>query len=255
MLGLYHVNGLVFYDEKFVRMRRFFCEYFARELDVILKLMNPAWRMIEVEAPLITPRHLLNPNYTNADIWSQESDDGEMALAMRPETTPGSYVYAQHLLNGHSGVKLPFVVWQAGKSFRREQDQVMKNVRLKEFYQQEFQCLYTADSANDYHKNCLEPVQAMLTDMISLPTRIVPSDRLPSYSQVTMDVEVWNGDKWMEICSISRRTDFPQKAVFQSKSTTVEKDIFVLEVAIGLDRCVYNARKRCTESIGAAPTD
>jgi glycyl-tRNA synthetase len=251
VLGLYNVNGLVFYDEKFIRLRRFLSEHFAKELSQILTALNSAWRFIEMEAPLLTPRHLLNPNYTNQDIWSQASEEGETNLALRPETTPGSYVYAQHLLNSHSGMKLPFVIWQVGKSFRREQDQVVKNVRLKEFYQQEFQCLYTADSANDYHGNCLESVRAMIGDMVGLETRVVPSDRLPSYSQVTMDVEVWNGDKWMEVCSISRRTDFPQKAAFQVKSGTVEKDLLVLEVAIGIDRCVYNLLKRCSESISS----
>ena len=71
-------------------------------------------------------------------------------LALRPETTPGSYAYAQHLLNTHSGYKPPLCVWQAGKSFRREQDQVTKNMRLKEFWQQEFQCIYSSDTLNDW---------------------------------------------------------------------------------------------------------
>lgn len=71
---------------------------------------------------------------------------------------------------------------------------------------------------------------------IGLPARVVPSDRLPSYSLTTMDAEVDNGDKWMEVCSISKRTDFPAKARFGERTV----DILVLEIAIGLDRCVYN---------------
>jgi glycyl-tRNA synthetase len=138
----------------------------------------------------------------------------------------------------------PFCVWQTGKSFRREQDQVTKNMRLKEFYQQEFQCIYTAETLNDYQHIILEPVQKCIQNLISLPTRIVDSDRLPSYSLKTLDVEVDNGDKWMEVCSISKRTDFPQKATFQTKKGAVEKDLLVLEVAIGLDRLVYNYNKR-----------
>ncbi len=46
--------------------------------------------------------------------------------------------------------------------------------------------------------------------------------------------------RWMEICSISRRIDFPQKAKFQTKKKIVEKDLLVLEISIGLDRCVFN---------------
>ena len=81
----------------------------------------------------------------------------------------------------------------------------------------------------------------MIEAMVGLPTRLVASDRLPAYSQVTTDVEVDNGDKWMEVCSISRRTDFPQAARFATKGGGArEVEILVLEIAIGLDRCVYN---------------
>lgn len=113
-------------------------------------------------------------------------------------------------------------------------------MRLKEFWQLEFQCAYTSDTANDYHGGCLEPVRRMIGAMTRLPTRVVPSDRLPAYSQVTMDVEVDNGDKWMELASISRRKDFPQTVRVGSKGGEErEVDILVLEVAIGLDRCVH----------------
>lgn len=243
MHNLYGVNGLIFFDEKFIRLRNFFCDHFAKEMHHILITMNPAWRMVQMEAPLLMPRSAVNPNYTDADIYAQQTLGSEEHLTLRPETTPGSYAYACHLMSSHSGVKPPFVVWQVGKSFRREQDQVTKHMRLKEFYQQEFQCIYTADSANDYYENALEEVLKMFQDIMPLPCRLVESDRLPSYSLKTMDVEVDNGDKWMEVCSISKRTDFPQKAIFQTKSGVVQKDIYVLEVAIGLDRCVYNFSK------------
>jgi hypothetical protein len=52
---------------------------------------------------------------------------------------------------------------------------------------------------------------------------------------------ILSADAMMEVCSISRRTDFPQKARYENKQrAVVEKDILVLEIAIGLDRCVYN---------------
>ena len=112
-------------------------------------------------------------------------------------------------------------------------------MRLKEFYQQEFQCIYAADTLNDYQEKVLEPVRAFMEKILGKPARLVESDRLPDYSLRTMDVEVDNGDKWMEVCSISKRTDFPQKVKFNNK-TAIEKDMLVLEIAIGLDRCVYN---------------
>ena len=261
MQPLFNVNGLMFWNEREVRLRRRFEEHFAAELEKVLINENSAWRMIQFEGPQLTPFDHINPNYTNDDVWVQEVDYSESTgecnacgsivpkleitpLVLRPETTPSSYVYACHLLNTHSGIKPPFVVWQTGKSFRREQDQVTKNMRLKEFYQQEFQCIYTTDTMNDYHTAVLEPVRKMISEMIGLPSRVVESDRLPSYSLVTMDIEVDNGDKWMEVCSISKRTDFPQKARFETKKGIVEKELEVLEVAIGLDRCVYNFEQK-----------
>lgn len=239
MENLFNTNGLVFWTEKEIRLRRMFEDYFQQEVKSGLLQQNPAWSFFQVEAPILTPEQLINPNYTHDDVWFQEGPNP--GLVLRPETTPGSYTYAVHLLQGIAkAVRPPFVVWQTGKSFRREQDQVTKNMRLKEFYQQEFQCIFTADTLNDYHTAMLEPVRKMIAEMLHLPTRIVASDRLPSYSQKTMDVEVDNGDKWMEVCSISLRTDFPIKAKFQAKNKVVEKDLLVLEVAIGLDRCVYN---------------
>lgn len=259
MESLFGVNGLMFWNEREIKLRRHFADYFSLMLSLELTTLNNAWRFIEIEAPLLHPYSVINQNYTAEDVWMQ--DDPELRfensvphyninhgrLVLRPETTPGSYIYASHLLNTHSGVKPPFVVWQTGKSFRREQDQVTKNMRLKEFYQQEFQCIYTVDTLNDYHTAILEPTRKMLGEAIGLPTRIVESDRLPSYSLKTMDVEVNNGDKWMEVCSISKRTDFTEKAKFQTKKGLVEKDLLVLEVAIGLDRVVYNFEQRAKE--------
>lgn len=334
MEPLFDVNGLMFWNEREIRLRNQFAEHFLNEIYSALLAENPAWRFVQMEGPQLTPRELVNPNYTNDDIWVQENpldkglekefytwiesttvldiiehlskgkfdtpelleslpdyvsalekrviDEGDeyeahrpwvaqifelwldcfdknpASLVLRPETTPSSYVYARHLLDTHSGVKPPFVVWQTGKSFRREQDQVTKNMRLKEFYQQEFQCVYTTDTKNDYQEAMLEPVRKMIGEMINLPTRLVESDRLPSYSLRTMDVEAWIDDipspfsigtgtemgRWMEVCSISKRTDFPGKVTFQTKKGTVEKDLVVLEIAIGLDRCVYSFEQK-----------
>nr|WP_222858819.1 aminoacyl--tRNA ligase-related protein [Rhizobium mesosinicum] len=223
-------------------MRDHMVRFFSEEVRSFLRSVNPAWDVRRVEAPALTPRALISGAYTNADIWVQEQlTETDIPLVLRPETTPSTYVYMQHILNNHSRTRLPLCVWQAGRSYRREQEQPTKHMRLKEFWQLEFQCAYTADSGNDYHAASLEPVRRMIAALIPLPTRIVPSDRLPAYSQTTVDVEVDNGDKWMEVCSISRRTDFPDRYRTQpKKGPAVEHDVLVLEIAIGLDRCVYN---------------
>lgn len=242
METLYNINSLVFWEEKDLRIRKFIEESLKEDIRNILLTQNPSWKFYQIEAPCLIPRELVNDNYTNDDIWVQENKD-DVELVLKPETTPSSYAYAQHLLNSNRCLP-PLVVWQTSKSFRREQDQVMKNMRLKEFYQQEFQCIYSADTFNDYQENVLESIRKILEDIIAMPTRIVESDRLPSYSLRTMDIEVWNEDKWMEICSISKRTDFPQKARFTVKSKVVEKELLVLEIALGIDRILYNYLKR-----------
>ena len=242
MLNLFNVNSLVHWEEREINMRDHMVRFFSDEVRTFLRSVNPAWDVRRVEAPALTPRALISDAYTNADIWAQEQlTETEAPLVLRPETTLSTYVYMQHILGNHSRTRLPLCVWQAGRSYRREQEQPTKHMRLKEFWQLEFQCAYTADSGNDYHAAALEPVRRMIAALIPLPTRIVPSDRLPAYSQTTVDVEVDNGDKWMEVCSISRRTDFPERYRTQpKKGPAVEQDVLVLEIAIGLDRCVYN---------------
>lgn len=246
--NIYDVNGLMFWNEREIRLRNQFVEHFAFTFNKILLDTNRAWHMMQVEAPILTPQDLVNKNYTANDVWYQVDGDVVGGLILRPETTPGSYAYASYLLDTHSGIQPPFCVWQVGKSFRREQDNVIKNIRLKEFYQQEFQCIYSADTKNDYHAAVLDPVALMISEMIGREIRIVESDRLPDYSEITMDIECLHlgppHKKWMELCSISRRTDFTTKARFEAKkhgvTTIVTKDLLVLEVAIGIDRCVYS---------------
>ena len=211
-------------------------------LGAVTVSVNPRSAPAEIAgmARQVSPRALISDAYSNEDVWVQERmSPTDHALVLRPETTPSTYAYMRHVLASHARVRPPLCVWQAGKSFRREQEQPTKHMRLKEFWQQEFQCLYTADTFNDYQEAALEPVRRMIAAMVGLPTRIVESDRLPSYSLRTADVEVDNGDKWMEVCSISKRTDFGPVAV-PTKRGVEERETLVLEIAVGLDRCVYN---------------
>lgn len=158
MLNLFNVNSLVHWEEREINMRDHMVRFFSEEVRTFLRAVNPAWDVRRVEAPALTPRALISDAYTNADIWAQEQlTETEAPLVLRPETTPSTYVYMQHILGNHSRTRLPLCVWQAGRSYRREQEQPTKHMRLKEFWQLEFQCAYTADSGNDYHAASLEP--------------------------------------------------------------------------------------------------
>lgn len=226
MINLYNKNALVFWSEEEINTRNYFVNYIKQELNNHLKKINPAFEMFQCEATTLTPRELINPNYTDEDLWVTADD-----LVMRPETTMGSYEYAKYLLNPHNDrkVKTPLVVWQHGKSYRQEQDKVTKNMRLKEFYQLEFQIIYQTPSDNDHYYDRTVPfVKDLLQRLLWKETYTIPSDRLPDYSNITTDVQMsWND---MEICSISQRKDF----IFWDKT------YLVTEVAIWTDRLLYN---------------
>src|SRR5580693_8758734 len=149
MLSLYQANGLVHWTDREIRLRDMMIAHFAGEVSLFLRQVNPAWDIRRVEAPVLTPRALISGAYGPEDVFMQQRlGDHDRDLVLRPETTPSTYIYMQHLLNTHGRVRLPLCIWQAGKSFRREQDEAVKHVRRKEFWQMEFQCAYTADTAN-----------------------------------------------------------------------------------------------------------
>ncbi|HEY9702554.1 MAG TPA: hypothetical protein V6C58_08920, partial [Allocoleopsis sp.] len=200
MESLYEKNGLIFWTQEEIKLRRQFEEYFASEILSSLRKQNAAFQLIQVEAPLLTPRELINKGYTDEDIWAFED------VALRPETTMGSYAYAKHILSGYNEIKQkpPVIIYQHGKSFRREQDQPTKHMRLKEFYQLEFQIIFGATTANDYSAKLYPDVLKAISNMIG-ECRMEPSDRLPDYSEETMDIVCVKSD--MEVCSMSKRKD------------------------------------------------
>jgi glycyl-tRNA synthetase len=226
MLPLFDANGLVLWTEEEIKVRRMLEDYFVSSLKTNLLTQNRAFQMFQCEAPLLIPRQFVNENYTEEDIFVTQDD-----LVLKPETTSTSYLYAMELLNTHNDMKVkpPFVIWQHSRSARNEQDNVLKNMRLKEFYQLEFQILFSETTRNDYYPSIIEAMRKAASDFIG-PCRLEQSDRLPSYSSETTDIVCDRND--MEVCSMSRRHDFP------------DSRIKVIEVAFGTDRCVRNFFER-----------
>lgn len=223
MESLYEKNGLIFWTQEEIKLRRMFEDYFSAEILASLRKQNAAFQMIQVEAPLLTPVELINAGYSEKDIYIL----GDIAL--RPETTMGSFAYAKHILNGYQDIKQkpPVIIFQHGKSFRREQDQSSKFMRLKEFYQLEFQIIFGATTANDYSLKLYPDVLKAISNMIG-ECRIEPSDRLPDYSEETTDIVCVKSE--MEVCSMSKRKDL--------------EGYKVIEVAIGTDRMIYNFKEK-----------
>lgn len=221
--SLYNVNGLMFWSEEEIRVRNMIVEHMVSAVNRCLLSMNQAFKMIQCEAPLLTPKSLIDEMYAE----NAYHVDTQM---LRPETTMGSYAYARHILSGYNDpkYKLPICVWQHGKSFRKEQDQPTKFMRLKEFYQLEFQILFAASTANDYYPTIVEAIKKALNELLN-GGYTEKSDRLPSYSDETTDVifidYMHHPQNLLELCSISRRKDF-------------DPNIKNIEVAIGTDRCM-----------------
>lgn len=224
---IYRKNGLIFWTKQEIDLRRMFEQFFSEAVYNSLRKQNAAFQLIQIEAPLLTPVELINPNYTSEDIYVLED------LALRPETTMGTFAYAKELLSGYGKIKQkpPVIVFQHGKSFRREQDQPTKHMRLKEFYQLEFQIIFSDKTANDYSIALYPDVLQAMTEMLG-PCRIEQSDRLPDYSEETTDIVCEKTN--MEVCSMSKRKDFPGYKV--------------IEVAIGTDRCIYNFQNKLKDN-------
>jgi glycyl-tRNA synthetase len=232
----YELGGLRFWTGPEIMLRRQAVERLARTVQDALTDINPAWRFVETEGPLLTPRRHVSEAYDDDDVWELRAGLGEDDACLRPETTASSYLVARHLLKVGK-TRMPLCVWQAGKSFRRETNDGASASRLRflEFYQQEFQCVYAIGTKADYRKAVLPSVEREIAALTGRPTRVVDSDRLPAYSVSTLDVEVERPDgRWTEMASLSLRTDFAPDAI-------------VLEIALGLDRLVSVAGERPPE--------
>lgn len=218
--ALFEFGGLRFWNEQEIQLRELFQQRVALRVHDCLLDLNNAWKIYRIEGPCLTPRDKINKNYDGDDIFITNHEAGGAFLVLRPETTPSSYIFAE-------GRKLPVCVWQSGKSFRREtNDGASANkLRFNEFHQLEFQCIYSDNTKADYRTPLIDVVMDEIERFTGRSPRLVDSDRLPSYSESTKDIEVQDGERWIELASCSIRTDF-------------RMDTRVCEIAIGLDRVV-----------------
>lgn len=226
--ALYGLGGLRFWHEHEIELREAFQVRAVSVIKRTLLDLNPAWRFARVEGPILSPRSQISSAYDDSDIFVTNHIAGGEALCLRAETTPSSYAYAKHL-----GGKMPLCVWQAGMSNRRETNDGASASRLRfnSFWQLEFQCIYRTDTKADYRGAMIPAVRKEIERFAMTETRVVESDRLPSYSESTLDIEADHDGKWREMASCSIRTDYAD-------------DMRVAEIAIGLDRVATLAAGR-----------
>lgn len=228
-----NIAGLRTWRQSELRLRRRIAETLVDAATNTLQNVNRAWSFEEVESPLMMPVERMSSHYTAEDVFIlQDQPGGLKQWAMRAETTDGSYLAAAHILRT-TNVKPPFCVWQTGPSFRRELNEgarALNKLRFNSFNQLEMQCILSADTALDIAPLLRDALREAVSRITGLETRLVASERLPSYSTETIDIECLHGDEWREVASTSRRTDFPQIAVY--------KTMKVVELAFGMDRLV-----------------
>ena len=83
--------------------------------------------------------------------------------------------------------------------------------------------MFSESTLNDYSIKVIENLLPLIKLLVG-DCRLEDSDRLPSYSIETKDIVRVKND--MELCSISKRTDY--------------EGAKVLEIAFGLDRLIFN---------------
>jgi glycyl-tRNA synthetase len=226
--ALYELGGLRFWDEEEIRLRDRVVDDVSFIMKNTLGSHNPSWSFFRVEGPCLSPRDQISSSYDEDDIFVTNHTAAGSKLCLRAETTPTSYAYARWLeKTGDKRAKAPFCVWQVGKSFRRETNDgaSAKKLRFNEFYQLEFQCIYSDTTKADYRALAMKQVSSYLAHLTGNLSRTVESDRLPSYSQSTLDIELEFNGRWTEAASCSIRTDYGE-------------GMLVFEMAIGLDRVV-----------------
>lgn len=197
------MNGFVWWDERELQKRESIIALIGTELKLTWHKINPAINMLRVETPCIIPA-----DWASSHLPMYKIDDGKFFL--RGESTRGTYL-AMDKMN----CKLPVILYQINKSFRNEDSDAMRlsKLRLREFWQMEFQLFYSKDTKADYHSRFLEEWQSFGV------FQELPAEELPPYSLRTTDIEVNS----VEVASLSTRKDY---------------SVPVFEMSFGLDRLV-----------------
>lgn len=222
--ALYETEGLRFWSQIEIENREAMQSRLVSTVTNTLKNINKAWEFMRVEGPVLTPRKYIDKSYTSDDIFKTNLTKNNEVLCLRPETTKSSYLMMPRKQ------KLPICIWQSGKSFRIEKSDgaTAAKLRFNEFWQLEFQCIYSVGTMADYRSKLIEQIEKDVFSFTGKDVRTIESERIPSYSTSTIDIEVTDpnhNNRWVEVASCSLRNDF-------------SLDTIVCEIAIGMDRLV-----------------
>jgi hypothetical protein len=126
----------MFHYEDHLETRENLIRYFTRYLQMELTKVNPAFRFIRIESPVLL------------------ADDKS---AIRPTTVYGAYSAAKELVDAKgSKTKLPMVVWEHGKVFE------INKRHVTEFYVLEYHLLFSKTTGIKYMPVVLRSWKTML---------------------------------------------------------------------------------------------
>lgn len=67
---IYNFNALPFLNKRDLMLKDYLVKRMEFEIQELLFLQNKSWQFVQIEAPCLIPRELVNANYTDEDIWS-----------------------------------------------------------------------------------------------------------------------------------------------------------------------------------------
>lgn len=228
-----NLEGLRFWSEPQLKRREEIKNALVYCVDSTIRGINQMWRSYQVETPLMMPMDKMSGSYTRDDVFVlMDPPGGTSQYGLRPETTNGTYEIAKSLIRDGS-VRAPGCFYQMGPSFRRETSDgaTAAKLRFNQFTQLEFQLIMSQDTKADLISPLRNNLLSVVQRLLERETRLVTSDRLPSYSSETIDIEVFTDDgEWREVASTSLRNDAPE--------IQGHKPLKNIELAFGMDRLV-----------------
>ena len=167
----------MFLNENHLETREDLIRYFTRYLGMELSKVNPAFRFIRIETPILLP------------------NDKGMSSALRQTTSSGAYYVSRELLNSKTEgkYKLPLVIWQHGRIFRTRKRHTI------ETYVLEFEVLFSKTTGAQYMPGIIRCCDSMLRKKCGKVFKADESDT---------GISIFTHDTDIELVNIHERTDF-----------------------------------------------
>jgi hypothetical protein len=164
------VSKMTFINETEIETRENLIRYFTRYLGIELNKVNPAFRFIQIETPV-------------------------MSTVLRQTTALGAYSASRELLNSKTGPKyrLPLVLWQHGKIFKPFKHQSYEISTL------EYQVLFSKTTGVQYFPVIVRCCESMLRKQCG---KIFKAD------EDVNGISIFTHDTDLELVYIHERMDF-----------------------------------------------